>query len=193
MDTKKQIAQQLAFSGLLHVDLGRYALLCSEYRIVSAATARRAAEGCSPTRRAQLAWIARLLDDAQDGRATTKPRPLPMVCDCCGTTAVTITGASGSSPYYKCLECGASVGAHRGDLWPQGMMAKADVRRLRQRLHSALDPLWRDSGIPRTSVYRTVARIAGASMEQCHIANVQTPIQARRMLEAVIAARDKLT
>ncbi len=193
MNTKKQIAQQLSFSGLLHVDLGRYALLCSEYHITTAADARSAAEGCSPTRRAQLAWIARILDDAEDGRPTAQPRPLPMVCDCCGTTAVTMTGARGSSPYYKCLSCGASVGAHRGDLWPQGVMAKADVRRLRLRLHSALDPLWRDSGIPRTSVYRAVATIAGTPLEQCHIANIQTPVQARRMLEAVIAARDRLT
>jgi len=78
--------------------------------------------------------------------------------------------------FYLCKPCDAYVGCHKptrsngyqSDI-PLGGLANSALRRSRRLAHSYLDPLWKESGVPRGAVYAWLAKEMGIPEHKCHI------------------------
>ena len=85
--------------------------------------------------------------------------------------------------YYRCADCGATVGCHRGTKKPMGMTMDEEGRKLRMDCHRMFDRLWETSK-ERSDRYRTLAAMMNIRPSQCHFAkmNKNQLILARRCI-----------
>jgi hypothetical protein len=75
--------------------------------------------------------------------------------------------------FWRCSPCDAWVGVHQGTDNALGILAKAELRRLKSRVHAAFDPIWlaedKDRRMKRSEAYRWLAEGLGIPEEECHI------------------------
>ena len=96
----------------------------------------------------------------------------------CGERMIHSNGRTG--PYWNCLKCKLTHGAHkfdgrfeghrsheRGE--PLGIPCDADTTELRHKAHAALDKLW-STAMDRSYVYRRLAATMRLPADGCHIA-----------------------
>lgn len=79
----------------------------------------------------------------------------------------------GEHPYiYRCDDCGAFVGSHKGTNIPLGTLADHETREARKRAHSAFDHIWKNSrgAVTRSAAYRWLATKLGIQKHECHMA-----------------------
>lgn len=95
-------------------------------------------------------------------------------CPYCGKDAQFITskdfyGKDYGSNLYVCTPCDARVGTHGRGKKALGTLANANLRELRKRCHSRIDPLWRSRKMSRGSVYNRLQKVMSLSSEEAHI------------------------
>ena len=73
--------------------------------------------------------------------------------------------------YYRCADCGATVGCHRGTRKPLGTTTDEEGRKLRIECHRMFDELWTTSK-ERSERYRTLAAMMNIRPSQCHFARM---------------------
>jgi hypothetical protein len=86
--------------------------------------------------------------------------------------------------FWKCPTCDAHVGCHPGSTVPMGTLANKALRALRSKLHSRLDPLWRDGRMTRDAAYAWMATLLSLTQDECHI-GLFTDDQCKIVLEAL--------
>ena len=74
-----------------------------------------------------------------------------------------------SKRFHHCAPCGAYVGCHPGTTKPLGILAKAELRALKSRVHAAFDPIWRGKTMRRSEAYRWLADGIGIPATECHV------------------------
>ena len=123
------------------------------------------------------------------------PKSIDPVCVECGGAGVLVSGAViyphradlHDRTYYRCA-CGAYVGCHPGTQLALGFPAGADTRSLRNRIHKAFDPLWKErveQGVAqfraRGRAYKWLARELGIRPDECHISQMDGELAARAL------------
>lgn len=106
----------------------------------------------------------------------SRAAPPAVECPYCGSRASNVTGADiyphrpdlASKRFFACNPCGAWVGCHP-DGKPLGRLANAELRRAKQYVHAAFDPLWRGRKMSRSGAYAWLARALNISTAECHI------------------------
>ena len=74
---------------------------------------------------------------------------------------------------WLCEKCEAYVGCHNNSKKPLGTPANKELRELRKKCHSLIDPLWRDYSKGRNKVYielkknTGISHIGESSIEDC--------------------------
>ena len=108
--------------------------------------------------------------------------PQPTTCNLCGGKVEYITNDRiyhgkkyGSGFAYLCTNCGAYTGTHVP--WPRqalGILADAEMRRLKMECHAIFDPLWRDEALrqnrrdARSNAYSRLANAMQIPFKDCH-------------------------
>jgi hypothetical protein len=100
-----------------------------------------------------------------------------VACHYCGKPAFLVTGDViyphrpdlESKRFWNCAPCGAYVGCHPGTIKPLGILAKAELRTLKSRVHAAFDPVWRSRQMSRSAAYQWLADGLGIPPQQCHV------------------------
>lgn len=69
---------------------------------------------------------------------------------------------------WRCRDCDAHVGCHKGTHEALGRVAKADLRKAKMAFHAAFDPLWRSGKWNRGALYGELAARMGIDRELCH-------------------------
>jgi hypothetical protein len=78
----------------------------------------------------------------------------------------------GKWPYcYYCDDCTAVVACHPNTYNPMGFMATSAVRRLRQKVHRLLDPIWENNFLSRSDAYDWLANQLSIAPSECHISH----------------------
>lgn len=96
-------------------------------------------------------------------------------------------------PFWVCPHCKNFVGCHhktQDRTRPLGVIPSAEIRKARQHIHRALDPIWKSGSIPRKSLYRRLANTLG--LKEYHTAEIKTIEDARTVYRAVLAIRKEL-
>lgn len=81
--------------------------------------------------------------------------------------------------FWHCEPCNAYVGCHRkgaktdsgvsdGTL-PLGLLANAQERMWRSRVHACLDPIWKKGRMRRSEAYALLAQGMGIPKDKCHV------------------------
>jgi hypothetical protein len=101
-----------------------------------------------------------------------------VICGYCGSPAELVHGdvvyphrpdLSGKL-FYRCAPCGAYVGCHPGTKKPLGVLANAELRRVRSEAHAVFDPKWRSGAWgSRHEAYAKLAMLLGIATDNCHI------------------------
>lgn len=97
-------------------------------------------------------------------------------CPYCAEGAMSVTGADiyphrpdlSGKRFFACTPCGAWVGCHPNGK-PLGRLANAELRRAKQYVHAAFDPIWRSGELSRSRAYAWLARALNISTAECHI------------------------
>jgi hypothetical protein len=92
--------------------------------------------------------------------------------------------------YWRCRDCGAYVGVHRGTFKALGTPAGKATRDARSAAHAAFDPLWQKRAHisamkpsrARAKGYRWLASELGIDPKECHIGMMDVAM-ARRVVE----------
>jgi len=71
--------------------------------------------------------------------------------------------------FWRCEPCDAWVGVHKGTEDPFGILAKAQLRKLKRQVHAAFDPIWKGGSMSRTEAYRWLRKGLGLSKWECHV------------------------
>jgi len=109
-----------------------------------------------------------------------EPADLPSVtCGECGSEAELATGADiyphrrdlWHKDFWRCRNCGARCGCHKGTKNPLGSPAGPETRKARQSAHAAFDPIWRGDRkiMDRRKAYCWLSGVTGIEQEKCHI------------------------
>ena len=77
--------------------------------------------------------------------------------------------------FYKCGTCNNFVGTHKQGGKPLGVIATGAIKQERMKIHSVLDPLWREGLIKRKDLYKRMTEKLGfqyhtasiSSLEEC--------------------------
>lgn len=107
----------------------------------------------------------------------------PEGCNICGSTKAiilcdsTVIYGSSYGLIYLCTECRSYVGVH-GDHRngygeanaPKGLLADADMRRLRKEAHKYFDTLWKNTKMTRKGAYKVLMRVTKVDEKDAHIA-----------------------
>lgn len=136
--------------------------------------------------------VAALASSAAQGHLSSSIESQPIVgekqesrtlaavrCDYCNSEAKLIERRTGTWT-WECRPCDAWVGVHRAGkrFVPLGRLANAELRKWRQRAHTAFDPVWQaqvregstSRNQARRAAYRLLAQELGIAEEDCHIA-----------------------
>lgn len=60
---------------------------------------------------------------------------------------------------YWCKDCDSYVGCHNNTQKALGTMANKELREWRMKAHAVIDPLWREKGWNRNSVYKYLRKV----------------------------------
>lgn len=113
---------------------------------------------------------------------------LPAITECryCQSDVVCITskefyGKDYGTYVFKCANCDAYVGTHRGTKIPLGTLANKELRNLRLQAHKVFDPCWKKGHMKRHSAYRRLSEFMGTERKDTHIAMFDEA-QCRRLI-----------
>lgn len=76
--------------------------------------------------------------------------------------------------FWRCAPCDAHVGCHPGSDKALGTPANGQLRRLRQQVHEAFDPIWRSRSMTRSKAYAWLAAELRVAEHNCHIGRFTT-------------------
>lgn len=101
----------------------------------------------------------------------------PPFCSYCFKAADLVTGEEiyphrpdlYSLSFWKCPDCDAYVGCHKRTKKPLGILANAELRKMKREAHSAFDPIWKNRTMSRTKAYKWLANKLKLNVENCHI------------------------
>lgn len=91
-----------------------------------------------------------------------------------------------SLPFWKCDECGNSVGCHHKTTKPTqplGCIPTPALKIARMEIHKIIDPLWKLGGKKRSDIYKKIAEEMG--IEKYHTAQIRSVEEAQKVLEIV--------
>ena len=74
--------------------------------------------------------------------------------------------------FYKCDTCNNYVGCHR-DGGPLGSIPNMEMRRIRQRIHKILDPLWQSGRVSRNKLYKRISHEMGWRFHTAHLKSME--------------------
>lgn len=94
------------------------------------------------------------------------------ICDCCASQNVRLKQVAIDKKIYYCSTCHASVGCHVGTDKAFGKMALPKIRRLRSKLHSVFDPLWKNKYLTRSEAYDWLAVRLEMFDKECHVSDM---------------------
>lgn len=63
--------------------------------------------------------------------------------------------------FWQCKFCGGYVGTHPHTINPLGSIPTVEVRTMRKRVHSLIDPLWQSGRISRNEIYNRLSKAVG--------------------------------
>jgi len=92
-------------------------------------------------------------------------------------------------PFWKCDDCGNSVGCHHKTTTPTkplGVIPTPEIKRARQHIHKHLDPIWKSGKAPRGKIYAALSKALG---RQYHTAEIRTITEAREIYRHVSVLR----
>lgn len=58
---------------------------------------------------------------------------------------------------------------------PLGRLANKELRAAKQKVHAALDPLWRSGSMKRSDAYALLAEKLGIAPQNCHVGMFDVP------------------
>lgn len=111
----------------------------------------------------------------------------PPACPYCHAPAVLVTGdviyadfvsaEVAHALFWQCAPCDAYVGTHRNSkrAAPFGTLANKELRTMRRRVHSLLDPLWRSGEMARPEAYAWLATRLGLDVKRTHVGMFREP------------------
>ena len=71
---------------------------------------------------------------------------------------------------------------------PLGVIATPEIKKVRMEIHALLDPIWKNSNISRSQVYKKISKILGYKY---HTANIMSEKEAIRVMEIVREIKQK--
>lgn len=77
--------------------------------------------------------------------------------------------------FYECQSCLNFVGCHKGTEKPLGVIADKKLKVARQKIHSILDPLWKEGKMTRKNVYKRLSKFIG---KEYHTAELRSAEEA---------------
>lgn len=89
-------------------------------------------------------------------------------------------------PFWKCDACGNYVGTHyktKDCEKPLGSIPTKELREMRKKIHSMIDPLWRSGRYKRGTLYKKLSDRLGY---QFHSAEINTIEEAELVLEKAL-------
>jgi hypothetical protein len=89
-----------------------------------------------------------------------------------------------SLKFWNCPPCKAYVGCHKNtkDHKPFGILANAELRKLKSMAHAAFDPKWKSGRMRRSEAYGILADRLGIKKKDCHIGEFDESM-CRRVIE----------
>lgn len=91
-----------------------------------------------------------------------------------------------SLPFWKCNDCGNSVGCHyktTNRTKPLGCIPSPEIKEARKHIHSLLDPIWQSGRIGRREVYKMIGLQMGH--KRYHTAEIRSLDEARTVYQIV--------
>lgn len=88
-------------------------------------------------------------------------------------------------PFWKCDECGNSVGCHHKTTKPTkplGCIATPELKNARREIHRVLDPIWHRGLMGRKEIYAVLSGVIG---REYHTADIRSIDEARRVYKAI--------
>lgn len=77
-------------------------------------------------------------------------------------------------PFWKCDTCDQFVGCHhktKDRTRPLGVIPSPEVKALRRKIHSKLDPLWKEYGFNRKKIYAELSEVIGREYHTADLRN----------------------
>ena len=84
--------------------------------------------------------------------------------------------------FYQCPVCKNFVGTHKGTDRPLGVIASAEIKKERMKIHDILDPLWKCKKYPRKELYKQISSRLGYDY---HTANLKSIEECRKVYSIV--------
>lgn len=84
--------------------------------------------------------------------------------------------------FYMCVICGNYVGTHKNTDIPLGYIPTPNIRKIRSKVHSVIDPIWKKGLISRKELYLKISNFIGYEF---HTANIKTKEEADIVLNAI--------
>jgi len=103
-------------------------------------------------------------------------------CKCENHTDARLTGGAEIYPhrpdlkklyFFVCDKCGNFVGCHPNTKQPLGYIAHPELKRLRQKIHKVIDPIWQSGSITRRDLYRLISEKIGWGYHTAKIRSVE--------------------
>lgn len=94
-----------------------------------------------------------------------------------------------SLKFYQCPVCKNFVGTHKGTDRPLGVIASAEIKKERMKIHDIIDPLWKMQKIPRKEIYRQISSRLGY---EYHTANLKTVEDCRKVYSIALDIKENL-
>lgn len=91
--------------------------------------------------------------------------------------------------FYKCNACNNFVGTHKQGGKPLGVIATDAIKKERMKIHSVLDPLWREGLIKRKDLYKRLSEALGF---QYHTASLTSVDECKKVLNLSCSIADEL-
>ena len=95
-------------------------------------------------------------------------------------------------PFWKCDECGNSVGCHhktKDRTRPLGCIPSFIIKEARKELHKLLDPIWKAGRITRKEMYQKISVHLGY---EYHAANIRSIEEANKVYKYIWAVKNDL-
>lgn len=126
--------------------------------------------------RAEAEYISVLMLDIKNGVPSKKSAGVPVACPCCGDFCTLTASHYNTERNYKwvyyCERCEYSVNAHAGDLWPAGVPASVEIRKLRSELTLEVEHTARRLGMSKRTVLHKVSHKLKLFTPVANICNV---------------------
>lgn len=88
-------------------------------------------------------------------------------------------------PFWKCPTCNNYVGCHhktKDRTKPLGVIPNQEIRNIRSKIHSILDPIWKSKKMTRKELYK---KISNKIDKQFHTANIQSIEEGQNILDII--------